>query len=68
MYKLTVLICVLIGSTIAILNYINSKEQKPKRRSDRASKPIRLRYIQEKYLNAYNFRAAKEKTKQGFIR
>lgn len=29
MYKLTVLICVLIGSIIAILNYINSKEEKP---------------------------------------
>jgi hypothetical protein len=29
MYKVTVLICVLIGSTIAILNYINSKDQKP---------------------------------------
>jgi hypothetical protein len=29
MYKVIVLICVLIGSTIAILNYINSKDQKP---------------------------------------
>ena len=29
MYKLTVLICVLIGSINSILNYINSKDQKP---------------------------------------
>ena len=29
MYKVTVLIFVMIGSMISILNYINSKEEKP---------------------------------------